>query len=176
MRSKISLIVGFMLMSFVLTSSYAYAMDSKIGFINLREIMLNTNAGKKAGEDFKKIVDKKREGIIIVERDLKNIKEKLDKQGSIMTVTARQEERATYERKLRDYQLLVDDTNKELKRRDEEIASKLIPEIIKVVSKVAERERYTLVIDIASMPVPYHAKESDFSKKVIEEFNKLPNT
>jgi outer membrane protein len=62
-----------------------------------------------------------------------------------------------------------------MKVRDEEITSKLIPQITKIVRKVAEKEKYTLVIDVASMPVPYYAKESDISKKVIEEVNKLPS-
>ncbi len=69
---------------------------------------------------------------------------------------------------------MVEDTNKELKVRDQDASSKLIPQITKVVRKVAEKEKYTLVIDIARMPVPYYAKERDFSNKVIEEFNKLP--
>jgi outer membrane protein len=46
---------------------------------------------------------------------------------------------------------------------------------MKVVRKIAEKEKYTLVIDVASMPLPYYAKENDFSKKVIEEVNNLPS-
>lgn len=162
-------------MSFVLSSINGYAADSKIGFINMMEIMQNTSSGKKAGKEFKKIIDKKRDEIATAERELKKLKTELDKQASIMTETTRQEKGTAYQRKLRDYKLLVEDTNKELKRREAEIASKLIPAITKVVRKVAEKEKYTLVIDIASMPLPYYAKENDFSKKVIEEFNKLPS-
>jgi outer membrane protein len=92
-----------------------------------------------------------------------------------MTETARQEKGTTYQRKLRDYQLLLEDSNKEMKGRDEEIGSKLLPTIMKVVRKIAEKEKYTLVIDVASMPLPYYAKENDFSKKVIEEVNNLPS-
>ena len=92
-----------------------------------------------------------------------------------MTETARQEKGTTYQRKSRDYQLLLEDSNKEMKGRDEEIANKLIPQIMKVVHTIAEKEKYTLVIDVASMPLPYYAKENDFSKKVIEEFNNLPS-
>jgi outer membrane protein len=175
MKKNICLIAGFILMSFVLISTNGYAADSKIGFVNLREIMQNTNAGKKAGEEFKKLYNKKHEEIATAESDLKRLKDELDKQGSIMTETARQEKETTYQRKLRDYQLLVEDSNKEMKGRDEEIASKLIPQIMKIVSKIAEKEKYTLVIDVASMPLPYYAKENDFSKKVIEEFNNLPS-
>ncbi len=161
-------------MSLVLISTNSYAADSKIGFVNLQEIMLNTNAGKKAGEEYKKLYDKKHEGIAAAENELKKLKDELDKQGEIMTDTVRQEKRTVYQKKLRNYQLLVDDSNKEMKLRDEEITSKLISSIMKTVQKVAEKEKYTLVIDFASMPVPYYAKENDISKEVIEEVNKLP--
>ena len=175
MKKNIYLIAGFILMSFVLTNASGYAADSKIGFINLREIMQNTNTGKKAGEEFKKFYDKKHAEISAAESNLKKIKDELDKQGEIMTETARQEKGTAYQRKLRDYQLLVEDTNKEMKLRDEEITSKLIPPIMKVVRKIAEKEKFTLVVDVANAPVPYYAKENDFSKKVIEEVNKLPS-
>jgi outer membrane protein len=175
MKKNICLIAGFLLMSSVLIITNGYAADSKIGFVNLREIMQSSNAGKKASEEFKKLYDKKREEIAAAESDLKKLKDELDKQGSIMKEPARQEKETTYQRKLRDYQLLVEDSNKEMKGRDEEMTSMLIPQIIKVVQKVAEKEKYTLVIDIASMPVPYYAKGSDFSSKVIEEVNNLPD-
>ena len=175
MKINICLITVFIMMSFVLLNIKGYTAEGKIGFINLREIMQSSNAGKKAGEEFKKLFDKKREGIAAAEKDLKKLKDELDKQGPIMTEDARRGKGTSYQRKLRDYQLMIEDTNKELKVRDQEVTSKLIPEITKIVRKVAEKEKYTLVIDIASMPVPYYAKERDFSNKVIEEFNKLPS-
>ena len=175
MKKNICLIAGFILIGFVLINTNGYAAESKIGFINLREIMENSNAGKKAGEEFKKLYDKKHEEIAAAESDLKRLKDELDKQGSIMTKTTRQEKETTYQRKSRDYQLLIEDSNKEMKGRDEEIGRKLLPPIMKVVHTIAEKEKYTLVIDVASMPLPYYAKENDFSSKVIEEFNNLPS-
>jgi outer membrane protein len=172
-RKNIYLIAGFVLMFFIFTNSNVFAAD-KIGYINLREIMQNSNAGKKVGEEFKKLYDKKNETIKATENDIKKIKEALDKQASLMTQSARKEKETAYQKKLRDFQILIDDTNKELKAKDEEIASKLIPEILKVVRTVGEREKYALVIDISSMPVAYYAKENDISKKVIDEYNKLP--
>jgi len=170
-RKNIYLIAGFVLIFFIFTNSNVFAAD-KIGFINLREIMQNSNAGKKVGEEFKKFYDKKSEAIKTTENDLKKTKEALDKQASLLTATARKEKETAYQKKTRDYQILVDDTNKELKAKDEEIAAKLIPEIMKVVRMIGEREKYTMIIDIASMPVPYHAKENDLSLKVIDEYNK----
>ena len=170
-RKNIYLIAGFVLIVFIFTNSNVFAAE-KIGFFNLREVMQSSNNGKKAGEDFKKLYDKKTETIKAAENELKKMKEALDKQAALLTQTANKEKETAFQKKSRDYQILVDDTNKELKAKDEEIATKLIPEIVKIVRTIAEREKYTLVIDIASMPVAYFAKENDFSKKVIDEYNK----
>jgi outer membrane protein len=175
MKKNISLIAGFILMSFVLISINGYAADSKIGFINLREIMQNSDAGKKAAEDFKKFYEKDTKEIKATEEELKRIKDEMEKQGPILTQSARSEKETTYQKKLRDYQLQVNDTNEELKKRDQEMTQKLMPGIMKIVHSIAEKERYTLVIDVATMPIPYYAKQNDISKKVIEDVNKLPN-
>ncbi len=149
----------------------AWAAD-KIGFINLQEIMQNSSAGKKAADDFKKFYEKETQEIKSMENQLKKMKDELEKQGSVLTQSSRSEKEAAYQKKMRDYQLLVNDTNEELKKRDQEMTQKLMPGIIKIVRSIAEREKYTLVIDVATMPIPYYAKENDFSNKVIEEFNK----
>jgi outer membrane protein len=161
---------GIILLLFV-WSTNSLAAD-KIGFINMREIIQNSTAGKKAGEDLKKVAEKKQASLSSTEKELKKVKEELDKQGSILTASARRDKEAAYQKKLRDYQLLINDATEELKRRDMELSKKLFPGIVKIVRAIAEKEKYTLVIDIASMPVPYFAKENDFSKKVIEEYNK----
>ncbi len=170
MKKSLYLIATICLLSFA-WSTVSWAAD-KIGFINLQEIIQTSNAGKKAADDFKKYYDKESQKIQSLEKELKKMKEELDKQGSLMTASARSEKETAYQKKLRDYQLLVNDTNEELKKRDQEMTQKLMPEIIKIVRSIAEKEKYTLVIDVATMPIPYFDKQSDFSKKVIEEFNK----
>ena len=170
MKRNICLMGGIILLLFVWGTSSLAA--DKIGFINMREIMQSSTAGKKAGEDLKKVAEKKQALISSAEKELKKMKDELDKQGSILTASARRDKEDAYQKKLRDYQLLVNDANEELKKRDQEISLKLLPEILKIVRTIAEKEKYTLVIDIASMPIPYFAKEDDFSKKVIEEYNK----
>ena len=170
MKRNIYLMGGIILLLFV-WSTNSLAAD-KIGFINVREIMQNSTEGKKAGEDLKKVAEKKRASISSVEKELKKMKDELDKKGSILTASARRDKEAAYQKKLRDYQLLVNDANEEFNKRNQEISMKLVPEIVKIVGAIAVKEKYTLVIDIASTPVAYYAKENDFSKKVIEEYNK----
>jgi outer membrane protein len=170
MKRNIYLLGGIILLLFIWSTNSLAA--GKIGFINMREIIQNSSEGKKAGEDLKEVMEKKQDSISSAEKELKEMKAELDNQGSGLTASERRDKADTYQKKLRDYQLLVRDSNEELRRRDMELSQKLIPEIIKIVRAIAEKEKYTLVIDIANMPVPYYTKEDDFSKKVIEEYNK----
>jgi outer membrane protein len=144
----------------------------KIGFINVNEIIQTTNAGKKKVDDFKKYVEKKNEEIKSVEKELTKMKEELEKQSLIINESSRKEKEAAYQKKLRDYQLLANDIKEDIKRRDQDAIQKMVPGIMKIVRNVAEKENYTLVLDVSSMVIPYYAKENDFSKKVIEEYDK----
>jgi outer membrane protein len=173
MKKNVYLMTVTVLLVFVwCAGSFAADKGDKIGFINLQQIMQASNAGKKAAGEFKNYYEKKTQEIKSAEKELKTFKDELDKQSEIMTQSARSEKEAAYQKKLRDYQLLVNDTNEELKRRDQEMTQKLIPDIIKIVRSVAAREKYTLVIDVATMPVPYYDKRNDFTDKVIEDYNK----
>ena len=60
-----------------------------------------------------------------MENEVKKMKDELEKQSSVMTASARSDKEAAYQRKLRDYQILVDDTNKELQKHDQEYAAKM---------------------------------------------------
>ena len=87
MKKNICLIVGTVLLIFVWTNT-SFAAD-KIGFVNLREVFQNSTAGKKAGEELKKLADKKQEGIKTMENEVKKMKDELEKQSSVMTASAR---------------------------------------------------------------------------------------
>jgi len=152
MKKNIFVIAAVVMLLFVWSvSSYA---EVKIGFINMREIIQTSDAGKKAGEEMKKIADRRQAEITSMERELKNLKDELDRKSSVMTAAARREKESNYQKKLRDYQLMVNDANEELQKKDQEIVQRLMPEILKIVRTIAEKEKYTLVLDVAAMVIP----------------------
>jgi outer membrane protein len=161
----------FIILSFLLYGSQVIAAE-KTGFVDIREIMLKSDAGKKSADEFKKLYEKDRAQIQAKEVELKKLKDELEKQKTILTDAAMKEKEAAYQKKFRDYQIQVKDANEELQAREQEISKKLIPEILKVVNAIGEREKYSLIIDVSTIPVAYYAKEKDLSKQVIEELNK----
>ncbi len=149
----------------------AFAAD-KIGYIDMREVIMTSDVGKKASEDIKKIYDKNKTTIQASEAELKKLKDELEKQRTILKETAWKEKEKIYEKKFRDYQLLVKDANEEVQSKEQELSKALIPEIMKVLQAIGEKEKYALILDVSIVPVAYAAKENDLTKRVTEEFNR----
>ncbi len=168
MKKSILLILTFLA---VLSSAYAFAGD-RIGFIDVRKIMIRSEAGRKASLEFKKTFEKEKVVIQEKETEMKKLREELEKQRLILTPDAVKEKEITYQKKFRDYQRLVKDSNEELKLKDQELSRKLIPEILKIVNAIGKKEKYTLILDISTQGVAYHSKENNITEKVIKEFDK----
>ena len=175
MKKNIYLVAGFTLLLFVM-SNIAFAAD-KIGFVNIPEIIKDSNAGKKAAAEFKSLAEKKAAPVKSLENELRKMKEDLDKQGSMMADSARRDKEAAFQKKQRDYQLMAQDLNDELQKRDQEIFQKMMPGISKAIRIIAEKEKCVAIflIGIPAAPVAYYSKENDITSKVIDEFNKSKN-
>lgn len=165
------LIAGIMALSLVLTESWASAAE-KTGFVNVREVLFSSSAGKKEIDDIKKSVDKTKAMIKERENELSKLMDELEKQKPLLKEEALKEKDLAFQKKRRDFQTLVKDSNEELQVKDEELFKKMYPEILKVVQAIGEREKYGMIVDISQVPIAYYTKENDITKRVIEEFNK----
>ena len=165
------IIVGMAILTLVLSESRAAAAE-KTGFVDIREVMITSNAGKKAAEDFRKTYEKEKAVIVEKENELKKLKDELEKQRPLLKEEVIKEKDSALQKKYRDYQLLVKDSEEELRAKDQELSKKLLPEIMKLVQAIGEKEKYTMIIDMGQIPLAYYAKENDLTKRVIEEFNR----
>jgi len=146
--------------------------EEKIGFYDMDQVIRNSDAGKKSIEGLKKIVDKSKAIIQEKEAELQKLKDELEKQRSLMKPDVLKDKEATYQKKYRDYQILVKDSNEELQGKQQDMAKEFVPEIMKIVRGIGEREKYSLIIDVYTVPVAYWNRTNDLTKKVLDEFNK----
>ncbi|MEA1935467.1 MAG: OmpH family outer membrane protein [Thermodesulfobacteriota bacterium] len=170
-KSGLLFFTFFIILLLVMSGSYAIAAD-KIGFIDVRGIMIQSEAGKKASQEFRKAFEKDKAKIQKEETKLRKLKEELDKQRPILTPAAIKEKEVAYQKKFRDYQRLVKDSNEELQLKDRELSRKLIPEILKVVDIIGKKEKYTIILDVNTQGVAYYSKGNNITEKVIKEFNR----
>lgn len=167
MKKQGLLITGLVISILVLMGSWAAAAE-KTGFVDIREVMLSSGSGKKVMEEFRKT----REKLQKEDNELKKIKDDLDKQRPLLKEDVVKERELTFQRKVRDFQIEVKDSEDEFKAKEQELYKKLIPDILKLVQAIGEREKFGMIIDVSAIPLAYYAKENDMTKRVIEEFGK----
>jgi len=165
-------ITGLLAIAIVFVLSATEADAQKVGFINMRAIMSQSDAGKKAEAELRKVVEKKKADIAKKEDELKKLKDELEKQKSVLSADALRDKEASYQVKFRDYQRQVQDANEELAKSEQTITGKMIPEILKVVELVGKQGKYDAILDLNNPVVVYHDKEDNLTKKIIEEYNK----
>ncbi|MCX5821851.1 MAG: OmpH family outer membrane protein [Deltaproteobacteria bacterium] len=165
------IVASILILALAFAASPAAAAE-KTGFVDIREIMLTSTAGKKASEDFKKTFEKDKAAIQEKEAELKKLKDELEKQRPLLKEEVIKEKELAYQKKFRDYQLMVKDSNEELQAKDQDLSKKMIPEILKLVQAIGEKEKYSMIVDVSAIPLAYFAKENDLTKRVVDEFNR----
>ncbi|MBN1663373.1 MAG: OmpH family outer membrane protein [Deltaproteobacteria bacterium] len=166
------LIAGVFMVSVFLLSGICADAAEKTGFINMQEIIRGTEIGKKAEADFRTEVDKKRSLIQAKEAELQKLKDGIEKQGSILTEKARKEKEASYQEKFNSYQRIVKEANDEIQNKQKDVFDTIIPDIMKIVNAIGQKENYTTIFDLSIVPVAYFDKKNDLTKQVIDEVNK----
>lgn len=156
----------------ILLTGPRLASAEKFGFVNLKEALLDSEPGDNMENDIKKAFEKKKVQLQQKEAEMKRLKDDLEKQRSVLKADAFREKENSYQNKLREYQRMVEDANREMAVKEQELASKLIPELAKVIESMGEKEGYTAIFSIDNPVVVYRNKGMDITKKVIEEFNK----
>jgi len=144
----------------------------KIGFFSMEEILATSDMGKAANEEFKKIYEKSKTNISAREQELQRLKDELEKQRPILKEQALRDKEVAYQKKFRDYQDLVKDANDELNTRRQDMVNKYVPDILKIVKAIGEGEKFTMIIDLSAVPVAFSGKETNLTKRIIDEFNK----
>jgi outer membrane protein len=159
------------LLVLMFAASLAFAAE-KTGFVNIAEVLAKSDAGKKAEEQFKKLVEKDRAAIQDKEKELQKLKDELEKQRPLLKEDVLKARELDYQKRYRDYQLLVKDANEELQAKQQEIMKQLVPEVMKIVMSIGEKENFSMIVDLAVVPMAYHNKDNEITQRVIEEYNR----
>lgn len=159
------------LLLLVLSAGSAWSAE-KIGFVNIQEAMLTSNAGKQMGEEMRKLIAKDKAVIEEKEKELRQLREELEKQRTVLTESALREKEGNLQKKFRDYQVLAKDFEDDLRAKEQDIFKKLFPEVLKIVRSIADKEKFTLVLDPYVLQIPYFTASQDLTKRVIDEFNR----
>jgi outer membrane protein len=156
----------------VLLANVALAQGtSKIGYVDLQRALNESDAGKKAKEEFKVQVDKLQAQLKKQKDEIDSLKDQLEKKSLVMKEEERNILEEDYRKKLRDFERNYKDSQADLQKKDNELTGAIIHDLQEVIRGYGERENYMLILESGSSPVLYSAKNADLTDAIIREYN-----
>ncbi len=159
----------------LIISSVAYSSDLKIAHVDSKLVFDKYTDTKKAQKEYDKQVQKWEQEAATKQKELMELKDKLEKQSLMLSEEKKKEMEADFLKRKSDYEQFVQKIygkDGELFQKNEEFSGPILLKIKKTIQDVANQEGYDLVLDRASGTVVFWKKDNDLTQKVIDALNK----
>jgi len=148
----------------------AGAKDIKTGYIDVNRLVNNSDMGKAAAKEIKKLrkekmaeLDKKKAEIDDLESWI------MDHKGDMDAVTKRKKLRKLADLKT-EYKRMSDDAAEMIKRKNDDIVVKILSKALPLIREKAEKEGFGMIIKNADALI-YVSKSVDITDDIIKELN-----
>src|SRR4030065_328109 len=111
---KLSLLLVVLIL---LTGRQAYAENIKVGSVDLVKALNESDTGKKAKTDLEFLIKTKQSALDEKGKNIEKIKSEIEKQSSVLSADARKSKEEELEKMIRDYQRLLRDSQKDVKKK-----------------------------------------------------------
>ncbi len=150
----------------------AHAADViKIGYVDLKVALNESDAGKKAKIELESTIKTKQSVIDEKGKAIDKLKAELEKQASVLSAEAKKTKEDEIERLVRDYQRLVQDSQNEIKKKESDVTGAILKELRDIIDKIGQEEGYSLILENVEGIILYSKKDLDITDKVIKNYN-----
>ncbi|UCG78519.1 MAG: OmpH family outer membrane protein [Nitrospirota bacterium] len=164
------LFVIMMIMSLALTIS-VYAEDLKIGYVDMRAALNESEQGKKAKAELEKMIQEKQKGLDAERKKLDETQADLEKKMSLLSDKAKEEKQKEFQEMVQGYQKKLADAQKEINEKEASFTKKILDDIKGIVDDIAKKEGYSLIFEKTEISVIFSKDGLDITKRVIETYN-----
>ncbi len=149
----------------------AHAADVKIGFVDMNRALNESDRGIKAVGVLEGMVQAKQSAIADKESKIKELDMEIAKQSSVLNPQAIKEKQNERDKLTKQYQRMVQDSQDEVKKKQDEFMSEIVNDIRLTVSDIAREKGYTAIFEKFSAGLVYFAEKEDLTDLVIKKFN-----
>ncbi len=142
----------------------------KIGFVNIKKAVADTNEFKRIKADFDRRFQKEQKTIAARENEVKKLFEELNKQGFVLSPELKKQKEANFINKKKSLERYVQDKNEEFSRMEKEITAKITKRMLDVLKNLGKKRKFTLIIEKAA--TFYFDNARDVTKTAVAAYNK----
>jgi outer membrane protein len=154
----------------LLAGGPAFSADPvKIGVVDLQKILETSNSGKAAQNELKVQRDKMQADMKQRGNEIQEIESRMQREAMVMSKETREEKEREHRIKVSDFQALQRKYQSDLQEIERKLMGKLQTEITSLVSDIAKKDGYLLVI--SNIGVIYSLPSTDLTERLIQELN-----
>jgi outer membrane protein len=166
--SRWTVIFAFLLVSAPVA---ALAEDVKLGYVDLQRALNETEDGRKAKANLKKVFDAKQKELDEQQEVLKKDIEDLNKKRTLLPAEKVREKEAELQDRMQKVQQTYMRHQQDLSGKEQEATAKIFERMSKIITKIASTENFTMVLDRQQGGVVFAKPHLDLTNELIRRYN-----
>ena len=160
-----------MLGVFLVASSpvVSFAEDVKLGYVDLQRALNETEDGRKAKANLKKVFDQKQKELDEQQEDLKKAVEDLDKKRTLLPADKVREKEAELQARMQKVQQTYLRHQQDLSGKEQEATAKIYERMNKIIQKIAQSESFSMIVDKSALV--FAKPHLDLTNELIRRYN-----
>jgi len=146
------------------------AEEMKLGFVDLRRALAETDDGKKARATLKRDFDKKQKELDEQQEEVKKAIEDLNKKRTLLPAETVRQKEAELQERVGKVQQTYMRHQQDLAGKEEEATQPIVERLQRIIGKIAAAENFTMVLD-KNAGVVFAKPHLDLTNEVIRRFN-----
>jgi len=153
----------------VLAAGPATAADYKIGYVDVRKVVQESEQAQAAkGELEDQVADRKAE-LKSKRQDIQALQKELDQQGNLMSEEQKKAKQRKLQEAMREFRRLQQKAQEDLDTQKNQVLQDLYDQVFQIVNRIGEKEDFDLILTAPS--AMYVADRVDLTQRVLGELN-----
>ena len=154
---------------FMLWGSSALAEDLKLGYVDMQRALNETEDGRKAKANLKKVFDQKQKELDEQQQQLKKDVEDLEKKRTLLPPDKLREKEAELQSRMQKVQQTYLRHQQDLSGKEQEATAKIFERMQKIIAKIAATENFSMIMDKAGLV--FAKPHLDLTNELIRRYN-----
>ena len=153
------------------TTAPAPTEPAKIGVINVERLVQESALGKEAFNRVKKLNDQKKDEGDKLQKELRDMEQKLADQGTALADDKREALQKSYQEKAIAFKRFQDDANRDLEAAQKKELGELERRVFPVINQIGKERGFTLIFNKFQAGLVYADDSIDITDEVLKQFN-----
>lgn len=149
----------------------AHAQQTKIAVVDMQRALNETEDGRKAKAQLKKIFEDRQKTLDKQQNDLKAMKDSLEKQRDVLAREVLAKKFEEYQKAFGELQTTYMEFQRELQSKEGELTKGIIERMQRIMRRVGQTEGYTLILERSEGGVVYVPINYDLTDLLIQRYN-----